>query len=204
MDVETADLANPGQQQAMQKLGVILRNQATGNVAHRILLTPRVFCRGKGCKGPSSIHVDPNQGGASFVSGTIGSRGTDTVAQVSYKGQRLRGVVWTSTGSGRTRSKAPTGLMDFRFEVSWAQFVRTLRLATYRAGLDGSKNRNVAKLFGKGWSVPSNWVLRYVRVGQKIMNNNWACSPSKLPCTAATVARMRGYVAKIRITPVVR
>lgn len=204
MNVHLVDLANPGGQQALQKLGVILRNQATDNVAHRIHITPRVFCRGKGCDSPSTINVDPNQGGANFVSGPIGGQGSDTVAQVKYKGTLHQGAVWTSTGSDRTRSQAPTGRMDMRFEISWAQFVRTLRLATYRGGMDGSNNANVAKFFGDGWSVPNNWVLRDVRVGQEIMNNNWSCSPSGTPCSGRTVARMGGYVANIRISPVVR
>lgn len=159
---------NQSNSQTQQKMAFMLYNIADPQTNGRIEFTPYTFCAGS-CPSGDKAHFskDPNQGGVPYIGGRLLGNGNPTRMETNYRTT----TVWESYGPS-TQSN-PFGLTWFHYEISWNNFVKTLRQFTDISGLNGNENSDVAQLFGNGWSIKENWELKHIRFAQEVYNPEW-------------------------------
>jgi hypothetical protein len=128
---------------------------------------------------------DPNQGGKAYVGGPLATGG---------QGYAINNgpVVWQSYGPASKSSVFDTTW--FHYEVSWGNFVATLRHLTYLK-LNKNTDQDVASVFGSGWNSRTNWILKNARIAQEVYNPGWN---SNLQATVG------GHVNWIQIEAILR
>ena len=163
-------VTNTENSQTQQKMALMLHNIADRAVNGRIEFTPYTLCAGINCNDNKYVHYafDPNQNNVAFVGGRLLGGGQASEMKTSYRTT----PVWESYGPSTMATPFETSW--FHYQISWNNFVKTLRQFTDISGLNGSNNGDVAKLFGKGWSVKTNWELKHVRFAQEVYNRNWS------------------------------
>lgn len=113
------------------------------------------------------MQIDPDQSNVSFVGGGFLGNGQKSWATSKF----MSNVVWTTYGPQTQHIPFPP--TTFTMDINWQDFKDTLRHATFRKGLDGYRDADVRKIFGKGCLTRANWELKSVSFGQEINNVDW-------------------------------
>lgn len=67
---------------------------------------------------------------------------------------------------------SPFNATEFVVDITWTDFIQTMRYVTYRQKLDGHNATDVESVFGTGWSNKSDWILFKVTTAQEVYNPN--------------------------------
>jgi len=155
--IETLNL--PDGLQFLSKMAFVLHN--INDPQGRVEYSCNVGIGGKNAHVTTGrVWTDPDQGGHVVVSGKLLGRDIATPCKVPNGYEAFD--IWTSRANASVEGLA--SMRPFRFEVTWAQFIKTLEYAAFR------QNKTPRAVFGSGWNQMSSWHLKNVRYAHEFHN----------------------------------